>query len=112
MTGPFSPRDQMIAFTTLVSRVLRARKVGAVAMGFGLGATVILALSTHRLYRSEAVMVYERGAQAVGATEGTSARGLASRVGDMMLSRERLEGLVKEMNLYPGIVDGGPSSSR
>ncbi|MFL5306447.1 MAG: GumC family protein [Polyangia bacterium] len=105
MTGPFSPRDQMIAFTTLVSRVLRARKVGAVAMGFGLGATVILALSTHRLYRSEAVLVYERGAQAVGATEGTSARGLASRVGDMMLSRERLEGLVKEMNLYPGIVD-------
>ena len=82
----------MIAFTTLVSRVLRARKVGAVAMGFGLGATVILALSTHRLYRSEAVMVYEHGAQAVGATEGTSARGLASRVGDMMLSRERLEG--------------------
>ncbi|HVT06613.1 MAG TPA: hypothetical protein VHO67_04110 [Polyangia bacterium] len=105
MTGPFSPRDQMIAFTNLVARVLRARKVGAVAMGFGLGATVVLALSTHRLYRSEAVLVYERGAQAVGATEGTSARGLASRVGDMMLSRERLEGLVKEMNLYPGIVD-------
>ena len=75
MTGPFSPRDQMIAFTTLVSRVLRARKVGAVAMGFGLGATVVLALSTHRLYRSEAVLVYEHGAQAVGATEGTSARG-------------------------------------
>ncbi|HSS40289.1 MAG TPA: hypothetical protein VLT58_16090, partial [Polyangia bacterium] len=95
----------MIAFTTLVARVLRARKVGAIAMGFGLGATVVLALSTHRLYRSEAVLVYERGAQAVGATEGTSARGLASRVGDMMLSRERLEGLVKEMNLYAGIVD-------
>ncbi len=105
MTGPFSPRDQMIAFTTVVARILRARKVGAVAMGVGLVATVVLALSTHRLYRSEAVLVYERGAQAVGATEGTSARGLASRVGDMMTSRERLEGLVKEMNLYPGIVD-------
>ena len=66
----------MIAFTNLVARIMRARKVGAITMGFGLGATLVLALSTHRLYRSEAVLVYERGAQAVGAAEGTSARGV------------------------------------
>jgi hypothetical protein len=105
MTGPASPREHLAAFTAFVARMRRRIPIGGVALGLGLALTVAFTLSTHRLYRSEALLAYERGAQAVGMAEGLSPKVLFARVGDMVTSRTRLAELIKSMKLYPGIVD-------
>ncbi|HXJ23005.1 MAG TPA: hypothetical protein VMT03_22490 [Polyangia bacterium] len=105
MTGPASPREYLAVVTAFAARMRRRIVVGVVALAVGLGLTALGTLSTHRLYRSEALLAYERGAQAVGMTEGVSPKVLFARVGDMVTSRTRLEGLIKSMKLYRGIVE-------
>jgi uncharacterized protein involved in exopolysaccharide biosynthesis len=85
----------------------RAAWVGGIALAVGLVATAIWALSTSRLYQSEAVLLYERGVQSsqVGSSgESDSPRQVGLRIQDMMTSRQRLESAVREMKLYPAIV--------
>jgi uncharacterized protein involved in exopolysaccharide biosynthesis len=82
--------------------------VGGIALAIGLVATAGWALSTSRLYRSEAVLLYERGVQSsqVGSSgESDSPRQVGLRIQDMLTSRQRLEAAVKEMKLYPSIVE-------
>jgi hypothetical protein len=105
MTGPASPREHLAAATAFVARMRRRIPVGGVALGVGLALTAVFTFSTHRLYRSEGLLAYERGAQAVGMAEGLSPKVLFARVGDMVTSRTRLAELIKSMKLYPGIVD-------
>src|SRR5262249_46302227 len=101
-----SPRETLVALASLVSRAFRSAWVGLVVLALGLTGTMIWALSTKRLYRSEAVVVFERGVQtgALGGPED-SPRQIAARVLDMMTARHRLERLVKSMKLYPSIVE-------
>ena len=54
-----------------------------------------------RLYRSETVLLYEKGL-AGGGEE--SSRGLGIRLQDAFSSRVRLEGLIKKNKLYPRLV--------
>jgi hypothetical protein len=102
-----SPREHLAAFASLAPRVTRAAWVGGIALAIGLGATAVWALSTSRLYRSEAVLLYERGVQSaqVGAGESDGARQVGLRLQDMLTSRQRLEGAIKELKLYASIVD-------
>jgi uncharacterized protein involved in exopolysaccharide biosynthesis len=109
MAGPAtpSPREHLAAFASLAPRVTRAAWVGGIALAVGLVATAIWALSTSRLYQSEAVLLYERGVQSsqVGSSgEADGPRQVGLRIQDMMTSRQRLESAVREMKLYPGIV--------
>ncbi len=103
--GYSSPREQLAAALTLLGRLRRWWKVGVAALAAGLTITVGLAFSTHRLYRSEALLSYEGGAQAVTGGEGISARALSTRVTDMITSRQRLGTIIKDMGLYRKIVD-------
>jgi hypothetical protein len=105
MNGPASPREHLAVVTAFLVRMRRRVVVGVVALLIGLGLTTVLTLSTHRIYRSEALLAYQRGAQSVGSSEGVSPKVLFARVGDMVTSRTRLEGLIKSMKLYPGIVE-------
>src|SRR5882672_5858009 len=101
-----SPREHLVAFASLAPRVARASWVGGVVLALGLAATAIWALSTNRLYRSEAVILYERGVQSgMGGQEGDLPRVMGTRLHDMLMSRQRLESVVKEMHLYPVIVE-------
>ena len=84
-----------------VPRVLRAKWIGLVAAVLGLAGTAVGVVLTKRLYRSEAVLLYEKGLAGVGEE---SSRGLGIRLQDAMSSRVRLEGLVKKNNLYPRVV--------
>ena len=106
MTAPVTPREHLVALVAFVQRAARGARWGAIAFGVGLIVTAALALSTHRLYRSEALLAYEGGVQAVAlGADGISPRAMAARVTDMVTSRERLETLIREMKLYRGIVD-------
>src|SRR5215510_2308198 len=106
MAGPFSAREQLAHLAAIAPRFARAGWVGAIAFLIGLGATAVWVLSTKRLYRSEAVVVFERGVQA-GALgrDAESSRAIATRLTDMMTSRQRLDRLIKEMNLYRDVLD-------
>jgi uncharacterized protein involved in exopolysaccharide biosynthesis len=98
--------EGLAALLAFVPRALRAKWVGLGVLLVGLGGTAAAALSTHRLYRSEAVITYDRGmANGVNAPAAESPRQVGSRIQDMFSSRQRLEAIIKEMKLYPKIVD-------
>jgi uncharacterized protein involved in exopolysaccharide biosynthesis len=103
----FSPREYLASLTALMPRAARSAKVGGVAFVVGLLGTVGWAMSTKRLYRSEAVVVYERGVQAGPAeTEGgESSTSVGARIQDMLNSRQRIESVISEMDLYHSVVD-------
>ena len=106
MNGPSSPREHLAVLTSFAPRIVRKVWVGGVAMAIGLVTTMGLALSTHRLYRSESMVAYERGIRTNSfAGEGESPRIVGSRLRDMIQSRQRLEGLINQMHLYPAIMD-------
>jgi hypothetical protein len=103
-----SPREHLVAFASLAPRVARASWVGGVVLAIGLAATAIWALSTSRLYRSEAVILYERGVQSATGPQGDAAdapRLIGTKLHDMVMSRQRLEAVIKDMRLYPSIVE-------
>src|SRR4051812_31511449 len=101
MSGPSSPREHLAFLTSLAPRIARAGWAGAVAFAVGLVATAGMALSTARLYRSEAVILYDRGVQAnAGADAGDPARLVGPRLKEMVMARPRLQTIIKEMKLY------------
>ena len=106
MMSRFSARTELAILAAIAPRFVRAGWVGAIALAVGLAGTAAWALSTARLYRSEAVIMFERGVQAgTLGHEGDSPRGITTRLQDMVTSRQRLESLIKEMKLYRGIVE-------
>jgi hypothetical protein len=110
MSGPqpVSAREQLAVVAAFVPRIKRAAWLGGVILAVGLVGTAIWALSSARLYRSEAVLLYERGIQSehIGAGEGgESIHQVASRLQDMFTSRSRLEAIIKEMKLYRKTID-------
>ena len=103
MMSRFSPRFDL--FASIAPRFLRGAWAGAIALAVGLAATAGAAISTTRLYRSEAVLVFERGVQAGIGQDGDSSRGVTGRLHEMLNSRQRLESLIKEMKLYKRVLD-------
>src|SRR4051794_8556184 len=95
------PRDGLSALLAFMPRVLRAKWIGLVAAVLGLAGTAVGVLLTKRLYRSETVLLYEKGL--VGSGEESS-RALGIRLQDAFSSRVRLEGLIKKNKLYPRLV--------
>ena len=104
---PLSPREQLAAALSLVPRAIRAAWVGGIVLPIGLGLTIAWALSTPHLYRSETVVAYERGVRstAIGAAEGDTPHEIGTRLRERLMSRQRLEGAIKEMNLYHATVE-------
>jgi hypothetical protein len=100
-----SPRDLTSSVIAFLPRMARAKWAGAIALLVGLLGTVAAVLSTHRLYRSEAVVMYEPGAANVASGGGESPRQVSSRLQDMVASHQRLEGIVRDLNLYPSVVE-------
>jgi hypothetical protein len=89
---------------SLIPRATRVAWTGAVGFGIGLVVTLLWVMSTTRLYRSEAVLLWEHGVQ-TGALghEGDSVRAVAARLQDAFMSRQRLESLIRDMKLYRGL---------
>jgi uncharacterized protein involved in exopolysaccharide biosynthesis len=105
MMRRFSPRAELATLASIAPRFVRAAWVGGIALALGLAGTAVWTLSTKRLYRSEAVLLYERGAQATLGREGESPRAIAARLQEMLTSRQRLDALIREMRLYQGLIE-------
>ncbi len=95
----------MSVAVAFLPRVLRAKWFGIVALGLGLLGTAAAVLATSRIYRSEAVVMYEPATASLAANVGESPRQVAARLQDMVTSRQRLEGIITELKLYPATVD-------
>ena len=101
-----SPREHLSALLSLAPRAIRALWIGGIALAIGLGGTVAWTLSTAHLYRSEAVIGFEHGVRTgtVGG-EHDSPREISARLRDMLFSRQRLERVIEELNLYRHIAE-------
>jgi uncharacterized protein involved in exopolysaccharide biosynthesis len=99
------PRDLFSAASAFMPRALRAKWFGIVALAAGLLGTTAWVLSTRRMYRSEAVVMYEPATTALAGNAADSPRQVAARLQDMVTSRQRLEAIITSMNLYPATVD-------
>ena len=101
-----SPREHLSALLSLAPRAIRAVWIGGIALAIGLGGTVAVTLSTAHLYRSEAVIAFEHGVR-TGTLGGEhdSPREIAARLRDMLYSRQRLERVIEELNLYRRIAE-------
>ncbi|HJX52350.1 MAG TPA: hypothetical protein VJ801_06250, partial [Polyangia bacterium] len=86
----------------MVGRALRSRVLW-LGLLLGLVATVGVLRVVRPIYRSDVVLFYRPspGAAFVSQTEGDPSRQLAARLKEMLFTRERLAGLVKEFHLYP-----------
>src|SRR5579872_7399454 len=102
-----SPREYLLLAWVFVRRALRAAKWGALAFAVGLGGTAVAILSAKRLYRSETVIMYDRGVRAgavVGGNEADSPRQVGAHLQDMVSSRQRLQKTIESYGLYPSMV--------
>jgi uncharacterized protein involved in exopolysaccharide biosynthesis len=102
-----SPREYLLLAWVFIRRALRAARWGALAFGIGMAVTAVIVLSAQRTFRSETVLMYDRGVRAgavVGGAEVDSPRQVALRIQDMMMSRQRLQKAIEDFALYPSIV--------
>jgi len=100
--------DVVALLTSFSRRARRLWWVGAATLALGALGTLVAVLAVQRTYRSEAVILYDRGIQnaAIRAqAEQESPRSVALRLQDAILSRKRLESLIREMKLYPAVVE-------
>lgn len=92
----------------IISRMVAHLPVAFVVLAFGLAVTMVLARSRKPVWNSETVVYYKEGIgrQFVGIeNEGNALKTLPARLKETLLSRQHLEKIVKEFNLYPLIVD-------
>jgi len=94
--------------TSLLRRARRLWWVGSAGLALGALGTLLAVLSVKRTYRSEAVILYDRGLHSSPlpiTLEPELPRVVALRLQDALMSRKRLEGLIRELKLYPNIVE-------
>lgn len=102
-----TPRERLARLVVLMKRTRGyARSTIAIAAALVL-ASLLLALSTKRIYRSETTVVYREVVRA--SREGESAAQRAARLGprlkEIILSRGTLSSIIQEFNLYPELAE-------
>ena len=102
-----TPRERLARIVVLMKRTRRyARSTIAIAAALVL-ASLLLALSTKRIYRSEATVVYREVVRA--GREGESPAQRAARLGprlkELILSRGSLTSVIEQFGLYPELAE-------
>jgi uncharacterized protein involved in exopolysaccharide biosynthesis len=83
----------------LARRALRHYGLFLVVVAVGLVATAAVVKYTDQVYRSESVILYRSS----GENGSDASRRVASRLQDMLMSRERLGRVIKELSLFPDV---------
>lgn len=84
----------------LVRRAARHYGLFLVVLATGLVGTAAVVRYTDQIYRSESVILY-RSSRAGAGDSSDSSRRVASRLQDMLMSRERIGRVIKDLSLYP-----------
>jgi uncharacterized protein involved in exopolysaccharide biosynthesis len=84
----------------LVRRAARHYGLFLVVLAAGLVGTAAVVRYTDQVYRSESVILY-RNSRAGAGDSSDSSRRVASRLQDMLMSRERIGRVIKDLSLYP-----------
>jgi uncharacterized protein involved in exopolysaccharide biosynthesis len=104
-----SPHDRLERAVAIASRSLRFWWIGALVIVLGTAAATGAATLRKRAYRSETVLLYREGIRTsyvLGRdAETEAARKLGLRLKEMVLSRPRLETMVKELGIYQDVAD-------
>jgi uncharacterized protein involved in exopolysaccharide biosynthesis len=90
------------AATYVARRAARHYGLFLAVLALGLVATAAVVRYTDQVYRSESVILY-RNSRAGSSDSSDSSRRVASRLQDMLMSRERIGRVIKELSLYPEV---------
>ncbi len=108
--GPkeLSPAQRLARVKTLAFRALAYWKVSSLLFVVGCGVALLVALNVKRSYRSECVVLVKPALKTDDREESPSEKAmkLAPKLKDTLLTRSRLEPIIKEYNLYPQTVEG------
>jgi len=99
--APSSPRDAVTWAGPFRVRTRSTLWIGTAVFVLGLIATGARVIATQRLYRAEALVIYEPG---VLPPETDAPREAGPHLTQMLTARPRLEALIEEMRLYPALV--------
>jgi hypothetical protein len=99
--APSSPRDAVPWSGPFRVRTRSTLWIGTAVFVLGLIATGARVIATQRLYRAEALVIYEPG---VLPSEADAPREAGPHLTEMLTARPRLEALIEEMRLYPALV--------
>src|SRR5438477_11383429 len=97
MKSPVSGRGGFGLLASFMARAVRASWTGGIAFAIGLAGTALWTLSTTRLYRSEAVVIFDVGVEAGTGRDTEGPRVVGGRLHDLLTTRPRLESLIKAM---------------
>jgi uncharacterized protein involved in exopolysaccharide biosynthesis len=89
--------------TYLARRAARHYVLFLAVLAVGLLATAAVVRFTDQIYRSETVILYRSTRPGTNDTSSDASRRVASRLQDMLMSRERIGRVIKELSLYPEV---------
>lgn len=100
------PREQFERLMSLVKRTLRHWWVVLITLIVGGAACAVFFVVRITPYRSESVILYSEGIRtnADAPQQTRTPQEAAVRLREMLMSRERLESLIRKFNLYPEVV--------
>ena len=101
-----TPRERIARFKTIARRALGYWKMAGLLFVLGAAISIVVAFTTQRIYRSECVVLVKPAVQ-TDDHESPSERALklAPKLKDTLLTRTRLEPIIKEFGLYPKTVE-------
>lgn len=109
MTEPRTARDRLDRALSIVFRTRRFVVPAMICMVIGSVLAVGYAMIRKRVWRSETLILYREGIKSTdivgGEDQGDRAQKLGLRLKEMVLSRTRLEQIIKDDHLYPAIVE-------
>jgi uncharacterized protein involved in exopolysaccharide biosynthesis len=102
-----TPGERIARGKILARRALTYWKMAAALFLIGCGIAVIVAMNVKRIYKSEVVVLVKPAMKTDDREESPSERAmkLAPKLKDTLLTRSRLEPIIKEFNLYPHTVE-------
>jgi uncharacterized protein involved in exopolysaccharide biosynthesis len=102
-----TPSERVARAKVLARRALAYWKMSAVLLVIGCGVALLVAMNVKRIYKSETVVLVKPAMKTDDREESPSERTmkLAPKLKDTLLTRSRLEPIIKDFNLYPITVE-------
>jgi uncharacterized protein involved in exopolysaccharide biosynthesis len=104
-----SPRERIARFKSLARRGLGYWKMAALILLVGCGVALFVAMRVKLIYRSECVVLFKPALKTSDRQEEESpserAAKMAPKLKEVLTTRSRFEGIIKEFGLYPKVVE-------